>query len=135
MQAAKPVQSSVDWARQSDNSMVPAGTTSMRLRSVLTPCLLQVEGGWLLNGAKRWIGNATFAEVVVVWARNLTTRQINAFVVRKGTKGFHTAKIENKIALRIVQNADIRMTDVFVPDSARLTGVNSFKVCCCPMHI
>ena len=85
----------------------------------------------MLNGSKRWIGNATFAEIVVVWARNLTTKQINAFVVRKGTKGFKTSKIENKIALRCVQNADITLTDVFVPDSARLTGVNSFQVASC----
>lgn len=85
----------------------------------------------MLNGQKRWIGNATFAEIVVVWARNLDTKQINAFVVHKGSKGFATSKIENKIALRCVQNADIRMTDVFVPDSARLTGVNTFQVCAC----
>lgn len=91
----------------------------------------QVHGGWVLNGQKRWIGNATFAEIVVVWARNLDTKQINAFVVHKGSKGFATSKIENKIALRCVQNADIRMTDVFVPDSARLTGVNTFQVCAC----
>ena len=84
----------------------------------------------MLNGCKRWIGNATFAEVVVVWARNLSTKQINAFVVRKGTPGFKTSKIENKIALRCVQNADIQMKDVFVPGSARLTGVNSFQVSC-----
>ena len=67
----------------------------------------------------------------MIWARNLTTKQINAFIVRKGTPGFVTSKIENKTALRIVQNADIRMTDVFIPDSARLTGVNSFQVCVC----
>ena len=89
---------------------------------------VQVEGGWVLNGCKRWIGNATFAEVVVVWARNLSTKQINAFVVRKGTPGFKTSKIENKIALRCVQNADIQMKDAFVPSSARLPGVNSFQV-------
>ena len=93
-----------------------------------------MDGGWVLNGCKRWIGNATFADVVVVWARNLNTKQINAFVVRKGTQGFVTTKIENKIALRCVQNADIKMTDVFVPDSARLTGVNSFQVICTPGH-
>ena len=89
---------------------------------------MQVDGGWILNGSKRWIGNATFADVVVVWARNLDTNQINAFIVRKGTQGFVTTKIENKIALRSVQNADIAMSDVFVPDNARLPGVNSFQV-------
>ena len=54
--------------------------------------------------------------------------QVNAFIVRKGMKGLRTSKIENKIALRCVQNADIFLDDCFVPDSARLPGVNSFKV-------
>ena len=63
-----------------------------------------------------------------MWARNLTTKQVNAFIVRKGTPGFKTTKIENKISLRCTQNADIEMRDVFVPDCARLPGVNSFQV-------
>lgn len=54
--------------------------------------------------------------------------QVNAFVVKKGTKGFKTSKIEGKIALRCVQNADITLTNCFVPDSARLPGVNNFQV-------
>lgn len=41
------------------------------------PCLLQVEGGWRINGYKRWIGNSTFADVIVVFARNVTTNEIN----------------------------------------------------------
>ena len=90
--------------------------------------VLQVNGGWILNGRKRWIGNATFADIVIVWARNLDTKEINAFVVRKGTKGFRTTKIENKISLRCVQNANIFLDDCFVRDEDRLSGVNSFKV-------
>ena len=96
--------------------------------SALQTTATKVEGGHELNGFKRWIGNATFADYVVIWARNNETHQVNAFVVKKGTKGFKTSKIENKIALRCVQNADIMMTNCFVPDSARLPGVNSFKV-------
>lgn len=68
------------------------------------------------------------ADYVVIWARNTETKQINAFVVKKGTPGFRTSKIENKIALRCVQNADITMTRCVVPDSARLPGVDSFQV-------
>lgn len=60
--------------------------------------------------------------------RSARLLQVNAFIVRKGMKGLRTRKIENKIALRCVQNADIFLDDCFVPDSARLPGVNSFKV-------
>ena len=88
----------------------------------------QVNGGWVLNGRKRWIGNATFADIVVVWARNQDSLEINAFIVRRGTKGFRTSKIENKISLRCVQNANIFLDDCFVRDEDRLTGVTSFKV-------
>jgi acyl-CoA oxidase len=95
--------------------------------SALQTTAAKAPGGWKLNGRKRWIGNATFADVVVIWARNLDTKQVNAFVVKKGTPGFTTTKIEAKISLRCVQNADIDMQDVFVADSARLTGVNSFQ--------
>src|SRR5882724_8498028 len=41
--------------------------------------------GWVLDGAKRWIGNATFADLVVVWARDLETNSVLGFVVEKGT--------------------------------------------------
>ena len=147
----------------------------------------------MLNGRKRWIGNATFADIIVIWARSSETNQVrlhsstswsetadphrghawhshiraqglysmekhfpasekqspvcvaswkaenellksvrrlqvNAFIVRKGSQGLRTSKIENKIALRCVQNADIFLDDCFVPDSARLPGVSSFKV-------
>ena len=73
---------------------------------------------WILDGAKRWIGNATFADVVIIWARDVETDQVLGFVVEKGTPGFSATKIERKIALRIVQNADIILEDCRVPESA-----------------
>ncbi|MBX8689868.1 acyl-CoA dehydrogenase family protein [Mycobacterium sp. 20091114027_K0903767] len=82
---------------------------------------------WVLDGAKRWIGNATFADHVVVWARDVDTNQVLGFVVDKGTPGFVATKIENKIALRIVQNADIVLTECRVPEENRLQNANSFK--------
>jgi glutaryl-CoA dehydrogenase len=82
---------------------------------------------WILNGAKRWIGNATFADVVVIWARDAETNHVLGFVVEKGTPGFTATKIENKIALRIVQNADITLHDCRVPEANRLQNANSFK--------
>ena len=51
-----------------------------------------------------------------------------SYVVRKGTAGFRTTKIENKISLRCVQNANIFLDDCFVRDADRLPGVESFKV-------
>jgi glutaryl-CoA dehydrogenase len=82
---------------------------------------------WILDGAKRWIGNATSADLVVVWARDVETHQVLGFVVEKGTPGFTATKIENKIALRIVQNADIVLEACHVPEANRLQNANSFK--------
>lgn len=82
---------------------------------------------WVLDGAKRWIGNATFADHIVVWARDVETNHVLGFVVDKGTPGFTATKIENKIALRIVQNADIVLQDCRVPEGNRLQNANSFK--------
>ncbi|MFJ8958931.1 acyl-CoA dehydrogenase family protein [Lentzea sp. NPDC102401] len=82
---------------------------------------------WILNGAKKWIGNATFADYVIVWARDLDDNQVKGFVVEKGTPGFVAEKIEGKIAFRIVENAEITLTDVRVPESNRLQNINSFR--------
>jgi glutaryl-CoA dehydrogenase len=81
---------------------------------------------WVLNGAKRWIGNATFADVVVIWARDVEDDQVKGFLVEKGTPGFKATKMTHKIALRAVQNADIELTDVQVPESSRLQNANTF---------
>ncbi|MGW0864993.1 acyl-CoA dehydrogenase family protein [Streptomyces sp. NPDC002611] len=82
---------------------------------------------WVLNGAKKWIGNATFADYVVVWARDLDDNHVKGFVVEKGTPGFEPVKIEGKIAFRIVENAEITLTDVRVPEANRLQNINSFR--------
>ncbi|KAJ6922558.1 hypothetical protein NC652_016259 [Populus alba x Populus x berolinensis] len=95
--------------------------------SGLKTTAIKVEGGWILEGKKRWIGNSTFADLLVVFARNTTTNQINGFIVKKDAPGLTVTKIENKIGLRIVQNGDIVMKRVFVPDEDRLPGVNSFQ--------
>jgi acyl-CoA oxidase len=85
--------------------------------SGMTCSARKVKGGYLLNGAKRWIGNATFADFVCVWARNESDGgKVQCFLCRQGQKGFVTKKIERKLALRLVQNADIFLDDVFVAD-------------------
>ncbi|KAK8685288.1 hypothetical protein V6N13_041293 [Hibiscus sabdariffa] len=99
------------------------GSDASSLKTTAT----KVEGGWILEGQKRWIGNSTFADVLVIFARNTTTNQINGYLVKKGSPGLTATKIPNKIGLRIVQNGDILLKKVFVPDEDRLPGVNSFQ--------
>ncbi|MCU1572327.1 MAG: acyl-CoA dehydrogenase [Micrococcaceae bacterium] len=82
---------------------------------------------WILNGAKRWIGNATFSDWVVIYARDVADNQVKAFLVDTATEGYAATKIENKISLRTVQNADITLTNVMVPHDFKLAGGNSFR--------
>jgi glutaryl-CoA dehydrogenase len=77
---------------------------------------------WVLEGDKRWIGNATIADLIVVWARDAETDDVRGFVVPADTEGMTITKIEGKTALRIVQNADIALRGVRVPDDHRLSG-------------
>jgi glutaryl-CoA dehydrogenase len=81
---------------------------------------------WILNGAKRWIGNATFADLVVVWARDTADDNVKGFLVERDVPGFEATKIEGKIAFRIVENADITLTDVRVPEANRLQRIDNF---------
>ncbi|MDQ0757026.1 acyl-CoA dehydrogenase family protein [Arthrobacter sp. B3I4] len=82
---------------------------------------------WILNGAKRWIGNATFSDWVVIYARDLADNQVKGFLVDTKTEGYSASKIENKISLRTVQNADITLENVVVPDFFKLANANSFR--------
>jgi glutaryl-CoA dehydrogenase len=82
---------------------------------------------WILNGQKKWIGNATFSDVTVIWARDVEDNQVKGFLVEKGTPGFRPEKMKDKIALRVVQNALITMEDCRVPEANRLQRANSFK--------
>ena len=82
---------------------------------------------WVLNGSKRWIGNATFSDITVIWAKDTADGQVKGFIVPTSTPGYRATKIERKQALRIVQNADIVLEDVRVPESLRLQNANSFR--------
>ena len=81
---------------------------------------------WVIDGHKRWIGNGTFADVIVIWARDVSEgaegKAVRGFVVPRETEGLTTAKIEGKTSLRITQNADITLDGVRVPDENRLSG-------------
>ncbi len=82
---------------------------------------------YILNGSKRWIGNATFADLAVIWARSEEDGKVAGFVIELPTPGFTATKIEGKIAKRIVQNADIKMENVRVPAENRLALASSTK--------
>jgi len=82
---------------------------------------------WILNGQKKWIGNATFSDVTVIWARDLEDNQVKGFLVEKGTPGFKPEKLKNKIALRVVQNALITLEECRVLETNRLQKANSFR--------
>ncbi|MGY2079981.1 acyl-CoA dehydrogenase family protein [Modestobacter sp. SYSU DS0657] len=116
----------------------------MRMETIGAFALTEPEGGsdvargmrttarrdgdeWVLDGAKRWIGNGTFADVVVVFARDVADDQVKTFVVEKGTPGFTATKIEDKFALRTVQNADLTFTGCRIPAANKLEGGNSFR--------
>lgn len=82
---------------------------------------------WVLNGEKRWIGNSTFSDYVIVWAKDVADDQVKGFLVDTATAGFTATLIENRIALRAVQNADIVLQDVVVPSFNKLANANSFR--------
>jgi alkylation response protein AidB-like acyl-CoA dehydrogenase len=82
---------------------------------------------WVLNGQKKWIGNASFADLTMIWARDEDTDRVLGFVVEKDTPGFTAVDLEGKIALRAVQNALITLDDVRVPEENRLQEAHSFR--------
>ena len=86
----------------------------------------KIAGGYIINGEKRWIGNALHSKAVIIWAKVKDTNEIKGFLVENGTQGMTMDKIEGKYALRSVQNADIKLTDVFVTDSQVLEKGNNW---------
>jgi len=82
---------------------------------------------WVINGAKRWIGNGSISDVTIIWAKDADDGQVKGFIVPTSTPGYSATRIENKQALRIVQNADIVLTDVVVPEANRLQNSKSFR--------
>jgi glutaryl-CoA dehydrogenase len=93
----------------------------------LTTTAKRVGDDWILNGQKKWIGNATFADVLVIWARDVDDNEVKGFLLRKDTPGFGVEKMHDKMALRIVQNGLITLKDCKVSEADRLPLANSFK--------
>ncbi|GAC1625825.1 MAG: hypothetical protein NVS4B5_17620 [Vulcanimicrobiaceae bacterium] len=88
---------------------------------------------WVLRGAKKWIGNGSFADLIIVWARD-EAGEVGGFVVEAGARGFEARVTEGKIALRSVLNAEITLDDVrayyartYRPDLATLVVVGNVR--------
>src|ERR1039457_4881387 len=82
---------------------------------------------WGLDGQKKRIGHATFADYIVIWARDMEDGQVKGFVVEQETPGFSAMKMRDKIALRVVQNAHITLDGVRVPEYNRRQKATSFR--------
>ncbi len=93
----------------------------------LTTTAKKTDEGWVLNGQKKWIGNAPFSDVTIIWARDLDDNQVKGFLVRKDTPGYYVEKIKGKLSLRIVQNGLITLENCIVQEADRLPYANSFK--------
>jgi glutaryl-CoA dehydrogenase len=82
---------------------------------------------YVINGVKKWIGNGSIADVIVVWARDSEDGQVKGFLVESSTPGYTARVIEGEGSLRAVWQAEIILDDVRVPAASRLPGANSFK--------
>lgn len=87
---------------------------------------------WVINGHKRWIGNGHAADVIVLYARDEADGQVKAFVVEKQDngeypEGYRPEVIKGKIAKRAINQADIVIENLKVPDENRLPECESFK--------
>lgn len=81
---------------------------------------------WVLNGEKKWIGNGSAADLLVVWARDEGDDQVKGFVVEHGAAGLSAEDIAHKTALRGLRNAHLVLDGVRVPEADRLQGAESF---------
>ena len=100
------------------------GSDSVSLETSARP---DGAGGWVLNGAKKWIGNGAAGGITIVWARDTEDGQVKGFVVEQSTPGYEAEVITGKGALRAIHQVEITLTDVRVGDDARLPGVATFK--------
>lgn len=81
---------------------------------------------YVLNGRKRWIGNATICDLAVIWART-DDGKINGFIVPRDTPGYEATRIEHKLSKRAIWQADIDLRDCRIPSENRLTGMSGFR--------
>ncbi|MGO2576223.1 MAG: acyl-CoA dehydrogenase family protein [Brevibacterium aurantiacum] len=93
--------------------------------SMATTATRNDDGSWTLNGAKRWIGLASIADIAVIWAA--TDEGIRGFLVPTDTAGFKATPIEQKLSMRASIQCDIDIVDVQLPAEAVLPDVRGLK--------
>ncbi|MEO1607519.1 MAG: acyl-CoA dehydrogenase [Pseudomonadota bacterium] len=85
----------------------------------------QVEGGYIISGAKNWITNSPIADVFIVWAKSdAHDGRIKGFILENGMKGLNAPKIEGKFSLRASITGMIQMDEVFVQEENLLPHVS-----------
>ena len=82
---------------------------------------------YVINGHKKWIGNGSIADVIVVWARDVSDQQVKGFLVEKGAPGYRARVIEGKGSLRAIWQAEIELDELRVPAESKLPGAESFR--------
>ncbi len=82
---------------------------------------------WIINGQKKWIGNATFADLIIIWAREEETGTVQGFIVEKGVPGMSVEQIKGKIALRAVENGLVTLADCRVAEKDRLQATEGWR--------
>ncbi|MBP7816798.1 MAG: acyl-CoA dehydrogenase [Phenylobacterium sp.] len=85
----------------------------------------KAPGGYTLNGSKMWISNSPICDVALVWAK--LDGVIRGFLVDRGSEGFETPKIQNKLSLRASITGEIALADVFVPEDQMLPNVSGLR--------
>ncbi len=101
---------------ESDGGSDPASMRTVARRA---------PGGYTISGAKMWITNAPISDVALVWAK--LDGVIRGFLVDRGSKGFETPKIQNKLSLRASITGEIALDDVFVSDDQMLPNVSGLR--------
>ncbi|MGO1957583.1 acyl-CoA dehydrogenase family protein, partial [Microbacterium sp.] len=104
------------------------GSDSTSLETVAT----RDGAGWIIRGAKKWIGNGASGGITFVWARVASPGDpddgaVRCFLVEQDVDGYEASVIEGKVALRAIHQAHIRLHDVRVSADAVLPGAHSFK--------
>jgi glutaryl-CoA dehydrogenase len=85
----------------------------------------KAPGGYSLSGSKMWITNSPICDVALVWAK--LDGVIRGFLVDRGSKGFSTPKILNKLSLRASTTGEIALDEVFVPEDQMLPDVSGLR--------